>query len=62
MWSDDDPKNVDLIINAMCDCKRKYLDKRFFVIDTHKGEKVKLEVLPPDYPVTRRDARNEVVG
>ena len=60
--SDDDPKNVDLIIKAMCDCKRKYPDKRFFVIDTHKGEKVKLEVFPPDYPVTRRAARNEVVG
>jgi len=52
--SDDDPKNVDLIIKAMCDCKKKYLDKRFFVIDTHEGEKVKLEVFPVDYPVTGR--------
>ena len=60
--SDDDPKNVDLIIKAMCDCKKKYLDKRFFVIDTHKGEKVKLEVFPVDYPVTGKAARNEFVG
>lgn len=35
--SDDDPGNIDLIVKAMCDCKKKYLDKRFFAIDTHKG-------------------------
>ena len=52
--SDDDPQNVDLIIKAMCDCKQKYPDKRFFVIDTHAGEMVKLEVFPVDYPVTGR--------
>ena len=60
--SDDDPKNVNLIIKAMCDCKKKYLDKRFFVIDTHEGEKVKLEVFPVDYPVTGKAAENELVG
>ena len=52
--SDDDPQNVDLIIKAMCDCKKKYPDKRFFVIDTHAGETVKLEVFPIDHPVTRQ--------
>lgn len=57
--SDDDPKNVSLIIKAMCDCKKKYLDKRFFVIDTHAGEMVKLEVFPVDYPVTGRDEEDE---
>ena len=35
--SDDDPVNVDLIIKAMCDCNRKYLDNRFFIINTHHG-------------------------
>jgi len=60
--SDDDPKNVDLIIKAMCDCKKKYPDKRFFVIDTHEGEMVKLEVFPVDYPVTSRAEHGEVVG
>jgi hypothetical protein len=50
--SDDDPQNVDLIIKAMCDCKNKYMDKRFFVIGTHAGENVKLEVFPVDFPVT----------
>ncbi len=50
--SDDDPKNVQLIISAMCECKKQYLDKRFFVINTHLGEKVKLEVFPVDFPVT----------
>jgi len=60
--SDDDPKNVDLIIKAMCDCKKKYLDKRFFVIDTHLGEMVKLEVFPVDHPVTGRAEKHEAVG
>ncbi len=50
--SDDDPQNVDLIITAMCECKKKYFDKRFFVINTHVGEMVKLEVFPIDVPAT----------
>jgi hypothetical protein len=49
--SDDDPQNVHLIISAMCECKKKYADKRFFVINTHHGEMVKLEVFPVDFPV-----------
>jgi len=52
--SDDDPKNVNLIIKAMCECKKKYPDKRFVVIDTHKDEYVKLEVFPFDRPVPGR--------
>jgi hypothetical protein len=48
--SDDDPQNVDLIIQAMCECRKKYLDKRFFVINTHADEMVKLEVFPIDVP------------
>jgi hypothetical protein len=62
--SDDDPKNVSLIIRAMCDCKKKYLDKRFLVIDTHLGEEVKLEVFPVNYAVTGHydaDAPGEAV-
>ncbi|MGI9354491.1 MAG: hypothetical protein ACR2PF_04930 [Rhizobiaceae bacterium] len=35
--SDDDPVNDDLIIKAMCDCNRKYLDNRFIIIITHHG-------------------------
>lgn len=54
--SDDDPQNVDLIIKAMSDCKQKYPDKRFFVIDTHAGEMVKLEVFPVNYPVAGKSA------
>lgn len=50
--SDDDPQNVDLIITAMCECKKKYLGKRFFVINTHINEMVKLEIFPIDVPVT----------
>lgn len=50
--SDDDPNNVMLAINAMRDCKVKYPDKRFFVVNTNKDHYVKLEVFPMDHPVT----------
>lgn len=60
--SDDDPQNVDLIIKAMCDCKSKYPDKRFFVINTHEGEWVKLEIFPVNFPVTKKVSPNEMVG
>jgi len=50
--SDDDPNNVLLAINAMRDCKEKYPDKRFFVINTNKEHYVKLEVFPMLHPVT----------
>jgi homodimeric cytidine deaminase len=60
--SDDDPLNVDLIVKAMCDCKKKYPDKRFFVINTHEGEWVKLEVFPVNFPVTKKVAPSEIVG
>jgi len=52
--SDDDPENVSLIVRAMCECKKKHIDKRFFAINTHLGEEVKLEVFPVDFPVTGR--------
>lgn len=60
--SDDDPGNIDLIVKAMCDCKKRYPDKRFFAIDTHKGQHVKLEVFPINYPVTQELEPGEVVG
>ena len=50
--SDDDPANVALIIRAMSEAKLKYRDKRFFVINTHFDQKVKLEVFPVDFSVT----------
>lgn len=50
--SDDDLQNVDLIIKAMRDCKSKYEDKRFFVINTNHCKKVKLEVFPIYFPAT----------
>jgi len=50
--SDDDPANVVLAISAMRDRKLSYPDKRFFVIDTHHTEFVKLEVFTIDDPVT----------
>jgi hypothetical protein len=42
--SDDDPSNVSLVITAMRDCKAKHPDKRFFVINSQRDQKVKLEV------------------
>ncbi|MDB2439462.1 hypothetical protein N9W89_12170 [Hellea sp.] len=60
--SDDDPKNVDLIIKAMCECKIRHPEKRFFVINTHKGEHVKLEVFPIDFPVTKNASADEISG
>lgn len=50
--SDDDPANVVLAISAMRDCKDIYPDKRFFVINTHRIEFVKLEVFIISDPVT----------
>lgn len=50
--SDDDPNNVMLAINAMRDCKEKYPDKRFFVINTNRDHYVKLEIFPMMHPVT----------
>jgi hypothetical protein len=50
--SDDDPNNVVLAVSAMRDCKLKYPDKRFFVINTNHDEFVKLEIFPMTHPVT----------
>jgi len=50
--SDDDPRNIELIIMAMRDCKARYMDKRFFAINTNVDGHVKLEVFPADFPVT----------
>jgi len=50
--SDDDPQNVVLAISAMRDCKVQYPDKRFFVVNTHHDEFVKLEIFRMDDPVT----------
>jgi catechol 2,3-dioxygenase-like lactoylglutathione lyase family enzyme len=50
--SDDDSNNVTLAISAMRDCKVKYPDKRFFVINTNLEEFVKLEIFPMAHPVT----------
>ena len=59
--SDDDPKNVDLAIKAMCDYKKKYLENRFFVINTHHGEHAKLEVYPIVHAVTGIDDDDEEI-
>lgn len=42
--SDDDPQNVNLIINEMTRLKRTYPKNSFFVFDTHKGQFLRREV------------------
>jgi hypothetical protein len=42
--SDDDPKNIELIIEEMTRLKRRYPEMSFFVFDTHKGQHLKREV------------------
>lgn len=51
--SDDDPRNVSLIVAAMRDAKARHPDKRFFAIDTNRADHVKLEVFAMDYPATK---------
>lgn len=43
--SDDDPKNVQLILEEMMRLKEEYPQMSFFIIETQKGEYVKKEVL-----------------
>lgn len=42
--SDDDPHNVELIIEEMSSLKREYPQISFFVFDTHKGQFLRREV------------------
>ena len=42
--SDDDPKNIELIIEAMTKMKEKYSENSFFVIDTHQERYIKQEI------------------
>lgn len=60
--SDDDPNNVVLAISAMRDCKLKFPDKRFFVINTNHEDYVKLEVFPMAHPVTATGGKHLLAG
>lgn len=44
--SDDDPHNIELIVEEMTSLKIKYPDMSFFVIETQNGRFVKWEVYP----------------
>jgi hypothetical protein len=44
--SDDDPKNVEVILEAMVELKDRYPENAFFVINTHGRKLIKEEVLP----------------
>jgi hypothetical protein len=42
--SDDDPKNIQLIVEEMARLKSKYPEMSFFMIETHNGDFIKHEV------------------
>jgi hypothetical protein len=42
--SDDDPNNVELIIDEMTRLKKEFPENSFFVFDTHKGQFIRREV------------------
>ena len=42
--SDDDPKNIQLIVEEMTRLKSKYPEMSFFMIETHKGDFMKHEI------------------
>lgn len=42
--SDDDPRNIDLILDAMRHLKRRYPENAFFVFDTSRHSVVRMEV------------------
>jgi len=43
--SDDDPGNIQLIVEVMRELKKEYPANSFFVVDTQGGELYKKEVL-----------------
>ena len=42
--SDDDPKNIQLIVEEMTRLKSKYPEMSFFMIETHGGDFIKHEI------------------
>ncbi len=59
--SDDDPHNIELIVEAMTQLKNKYQDMSFFVIETQAGKSVKWEVYP-DHTEATMCAENKQVA
>jgi hypothetical protein len=54
--SDDDDRNLELIILEMKELKRDYPEMSFFVFDTHLGHIIKREIFPDhteDQPIVR---------
>ncbi|MCK6598254.1 MAG: hypothetical protein L6Q37_07805 [Bdellovibrionaceae bacterium] len=57
--SDDDPKNLDLIVSEMKRLKEIYPEICFFVIETHKGAFVKHEIRSQSHLVLKNTAHHE---
>ncbi len=60
--SDDDPSNVIIAITAMRECKEKYPNKRFFVINTNKEHYAKLEVFSMMHPVAAAQEQSPLLS
>jgi hypothetical protein len=56
--SDDDPRNIELIIEEMARLKAEFKEMSFFVIETHQGHFIKREVFS-DHLVTSEEQSSE---
>lgn len=54
--SDDDPKNIQLIVEEMSRLKARFRDMSFFMIETHNGNFIKHEVTADGLKNDRADA------
>ncbi len=59
--SDDDPKNIELIINSMKELKVENPQMSFFVVDTHKSQFVKWEIFENKNNVEYFDRQEQLV-
>ncbi|MCB0393364.1 MAG: hypothetical protein KDD25_02320 [Bdellovibrionales bacterium] len=57
--SDDDPRNLDLIRDAMTQLKQRYPKNSFFVISIHNDEMIKEEIAAPKTKSVSTEKSNE---
>lgn len=58
--SDDDPKNIQLIVEEMTRLKKTYPEMSFFIIETHDGNFIKREVTLTGLGAERPDALSQL--
>jgi hypothetical protein len=60
--SDDDPHNIELIVEEMTRLKNRYPEMSFFVIETQQGRYVKWEIYPDRTEATLCAQGQEQIG